>query len=218
METVNTSCNFLGITKDYTNKKIFFYRVSEEFFGLKDFPMIIYHDGTVKYNFPSTVETLCRLDVTVFPYDTQVCPMTFASWAYAGEQLNLSTKEMAADLSTLKTNVEWTIPRAPAIRSEFQYVAGWYPEVTFYIFLQRKPLHYLNTIILPSLAISCIAIFGFLLPVDSGEKVGLELTVMLALSVFQLLVADSLPPSSENTPWIGRQTVKLIKKCDSILQ
>lgn len=173
---------------------------------MKDFPMHIFHDGTVRYNFPSTIEALCPIDVKMFPYDTQVCPLTFASWAYTGQELNLSSQAMQADLSTLKINVEWVVPKVPAVRQELQYASGSFPEVIFYVFISRKPLHYLNNIILPSLAISCVAILGFILPVDSGEKVGLELTVMLALSVFQLLVADSLPPSSESTPWIGWYT------------
>ncbi|KAJ8342694.1 hypothetical protein SKAU_G00326220 [Synaphobranchus kaupii] len=44
---------------------------------------------------------------------------------------------------------------------------------------------------------------GFYLPADSGEKVSLGVTVLLALTVFQLLVAESMPPS-ENVPLIGK--------------
>ncbi|XP_057206555.1 uncharacterized protein LOC130564491 [Triplophysa rosa] len=44
---------------------------------------------------------------------------------------------------------------------------------------------------------------GFYLPADSGEKVSLGVTVMLALTVFQLLVAEIMPPS-ENVPLIGK--------------
>jgi hypothetical protein len=44
--------------------------------------------------------------------------------------------------------------------------------------------------------ITVLVVLGFILPVSSGEKVSLEITVMLAMSVFQLLVADNLPPSA----------------------
>ena len=44
---------------------------------------------------------------------------------------------------------------------------------------------------------------AFLLPPDSGEKVTLGLTVLLAFSVFMLLVAENMPPTSEYIPLIG---------------
>lgn len=53
------------------------------------------------------------------------------------------------------------------------------------------------------MVITLLATLGFILPVDSGEKVSLEVTVLLSLTVLQLLVADKLPPSAESTPWIG---------------
>ena len=43
----------------------------------------------------------------------------------------------------------------------------------------------------------------FYLPVESGEKVSLGVTVMLALTVFLLLVAETMPPQSVVIPLIG---------------
>ncbi|XP_071166740.1 neuronal acetylcholine receptor subunit alpha-10-like isoform X2 [Mytilus edulis] len=179
-------------------------RVSDEFYGLKDYPVQLHADGSVEYNFPSTVQVVCNVDVTNFPSDTQVCPLQFSSWTYHGLHLNITSNNMAADLSNLKENVEWIIRGGPAHRrvSYFNSIPYPYPDVTFNIFLERKPRYYVTNILVPSFLITCIAILGFLLPVDSGEKIGLELTVMLAISVFQLLVADKLPPSSFSTPWI----------------
>ena len=49
-----------------------------------------------------------------------------------------------------------------------------------------------------------LSVAGFLLPPDSGEKVTLGLTVLLAFSVFMLLVAENMPPTSEYIPLIGK--------------
>lgn len=56
--------------------------------------------------------------------------------------------------------------------------------------------------------ISFLAPLGFYLPADSGEKVSLGVTVLLALTVFQLLVAESMPPS-ESVPLIGESRFSL---------
>ncbi|KAH3829603.1 hypothetical protein DPMN_102830 [Dreissena polymorpha] len=69
--------------------------------------------------------------------------------------------------------------------------------------MERRPAFYLLTMLLPCILTSCVAALGFLLPVESGEKVSLEITVLLSLAVFLLLVSESLPPSSDDFPVIG---------------
>ena len=48
-----------------------------------------------------------------------------------------------------------------------------------------------------------LSVTGFLLPPDSGEKVTLGLTVLLAFSVFMLLIAENMPATSSYVPLIG---------------
>ena len=52
---------------------------------------------------------------------------------------------------------------------------------------------------------SLIAAMSFILPVESGEKVSLEVTILLSLAVFMLIVTESMPPSSDNFPLMGKQ-------------
>ena len=47
-----------------------------------------------------------------------------------------------------------------------------------------------------------MAIFGFLVPPDCGEKVTLEITILMALTFYMTMVTDMVPQSSE-TPLIG---------------
>lgn len=79
-----------------------------------------------------------------------------------------------------------------------------YSDVTFYLTLRRKPKFYQNSLFVPSALITVMAVLGYHLPVESGEKVSLQITVMLSLAVFQQLVSDKLPPSADSTPLIGR--------------
>ncbi|XP_070800245.1 neuronal acetylcholine receptor subunit alpha-10 [Pituophis catenifer annectens] len=78
-----------------------------------------------------------------------------------------------------------------------------YPDVTYTLLLRRRASFYVFNLLLPCIMISFLAPLGFYLPADSGEKVSLGVTVLLALTVFQLLVAESMPPS-ENVPLIGK--------------
>ncbi|VDI42726.1 Hypothetical predicted protein [Mytilus galloprovincialis] len=176
--------------------------VAEEFYGFKDYRPRVMFDGTVYYNFPTLVESVCQVDALKFPYDTQICLLTFGSWVFSGSDLDIFSSKKFADVSSIKDHVEWVVESVPIVRHVVFYPEP-YPDVTFYVHIRRKPASYVTNIIIPSLLITLISALGFLLPVESGEKVGLQLTVMLAIFVFQVLVADQLPPSADSTPWIS---------------
>ncbi len=72
----------------------------------------------------------------------------------------------------------------------------------------RKPLYYLFNIVLPCMFISTTTILVFYLPAASGEKVSLGVTVLLALAVFLLIVAESMPAQSETVPVLGSHTAR----------
>lgn len=115
-------------------------------------------------------------------------------------------KNPQGDLSSAVTNVEWTYISLKAERHVLYYgcCPEPYPDVTYYLKLKRKPQFYLINLIVPSMLITVMAALGYYLPVESGEKVSLQITVMLSLAVFQQLVSDKLPPSADSTPLIGR--------------
>ena len=50
-----------------------------------------------------------------------------------------------------------------------------------------------------------MALLGFILPPESGEKVSMEITVLLSVAVFMLMVSETMPPNSETFPYIGKK-------------
>ena len=59
--------------------------------------------------------------------------------------------------------------------------------------------------------LSILTCLTFYLPTESGEKVSLGLTVLLAFSVFMLLIAESMPATSEFIPLIGKSILYKIQ-------
>ncbi|XP_067665507.1 neuronal acetylcholine receptor subunit alpha-10-like [Haliotis asinina] len=178
---------------------------AEELVGLKDYRPVINSDGSASYNFPTIITSLCKVDVTYFPFDTQTCALKFGSWAYHGLQINSTNRSSAGDMSSFKVNTEWDLIGVPVKRHVVHYACcpEPYPDVTFYVKLRRKPLFYMLNLLFPCILITTVALLGFLLPPDSGEKVSLEITVLLSLAVFLLVVSETLPPTSEDFPLIG---------------
>lgn len=114
----------------------------------------------------------------------------------------------SGDLSDFVENVEWECRGMPATKNVIMYgcCSDPYPDITYTVLLQRRSSFYIFNLLLPCFLISFLAPLGFYLPADSGEKVSLGVTVLLALTVFQLMVAESMPPS-ESVPLIGKKVL-----------
>lgn len=63
-------------------------------------------------------------------------------------------------------------------------------------------MYYAYTILAPTIVLSILTLFTFLLPCESGEKVAIGLTVFLSLYVLQLAIAENIPESN-SLPLIG---------------
>jgi hypothetical protein len=79
-----------------------------------------------------------------------------------------------------------------------------YPDITFLITLRRKTLFYTVNLIIPCVGISFLTVLTFYLPSDSGEKVALCISILLSLTVFFLLLAELIPPTSLVVPLVGK--------------
>jgi hypothetical protein len=114
--------------------------------------------------------------------------------------------QFTADLSNLVLHNEWDVVSMKAIRNVLYYncCPDPYPDITFSLEIKRKPLFYIMSILFPCILTSWVAALGFALPPESGEKVSLEVTVLLSLAVFLLMVTEQLPASSVNFPYVGK--------------
>ena len=79
-----------------------------------------------------------------------------------------------------------------------------YPDIIFTIKLRRKTLFYTVNLIIPCVGISFLSVLVFYLPSDSGEKVSLSISILLSLTVFFLLLAEIIPPTSLSVPLLGK--------------
>ncbi|XP_056138760.1 neuronal acetylcholine receptor subunit alpha-10a, partial [Lampris incognitus] len=184
---------------------VLYNNADDHFTGPMDTNVVIRHDGQTMWDSPAITKSSCKVDVSFFPFDAQQCRFTYGSWTYNGNQLDILNAMDSADLADLVENVEWEVLGMPAKRNVILYgcCADPYPDVTYTLKLKRRASFYVFNLLIPCVMISFLAPLGFYLPADSGEKVSLGVTVMLALTVFQLLVAEIMPPS-ENVPLIGK--------------
>ncbi len=138
------------------------------------------------------------------------------SWTYDGFQVDLvhinqkndqsDDIPIGIDLRDYYRSVEWDIMSVPARRNVKTYPCcpEPYPDITFNITIRRKTLFYTVNLIVPCVGITFLTVLTFYLPSDSGEKIALCVNILLSLTVFFLLLAELIPPTSLVVPLIGK--------------
>lgn len=109
------------------------------------------------------------------------------------------------DLSNYVESGEWQLISIEIERNVVYYgcCEEPYPDVTFRIHIRRRTLYYLYNVVFPCIMMSTLTLLVFRLPPESGEKVTMGITVLLAFSVFMLSVAERLPETSEFIPLLS---------------
>ena len=91
-----------------------------------------------------------------------------------------------------------------------------YPCFKVNIDLKRRPKFYVVSLILPLLSVVFVPTIGFLLPIESGEKVSLQVTAFLSYMVLLLVVIEVIPATADNFPVIGKFSKFLHNKISKV--
>ena len=111
------------------------------------------------------------------------------------------------DASNYIPNTEWALVKLHVVRNVRFYscCAEPYPDITYTVQMRRKPLFYVFNMIMPCFIITLISLLGFYIPSNSGEKVSMGITTLLSMTVFLMLVAENMPPTSDVLPLVGKK-------------
>uniref|UniRef100_A0A452V222 Cholinergic receptor nicotinic beta 2 subunit n=1 Tax=Ursus maritimus TaxID=29073 RepID=A0A452V222_URSMA len=164
---------------------------------------VVSYDGSIFWLPPAIYKSACKIEVKHFPFDQQNCTMKFRSWTYDRTEIDLVLKSDVASLDDFTPSGEWDIVALPGRRNENPDDST-YVDITYDFIIRRKPLFYTINLIIPCVLITSLAILVFYLPSDCGEKMTLCISVLLALTVFLLLISKIVPPTSLDVPLIGK--------------
>ncbi|KAG7469463.1 hypothetical protein MATL_G00129150 [Megalops atlanticus] len=164
---------------------------------------VVSYDGSVFWLPPAIYKSACKIEVKHFPFDQQNCTLRFRSWTYDRTEIDLVLKTDVASMDDFTPSGEWDIIALPGRRNE-NPADSTYVDITYDFIIRRKPLFYTINLIIPCVLITSLAILVFYLPSDCGEKMTLCISVLLALTVFLLLISKIVPPTSLDVPLVGK--------------
>uniref|UniRef100_A0A673YIH3 Neuronal acetylcholine receptor subunit beta-4-like n=1 Tax=Salmo trutta TaxID=8032 RepID=A0A673YIH3_SALTR len=167
---------------------------------------IVLSNGTIFWLPPAIYKSACKIEVKHFPFDQQNCTLKFRSWTYDHTEVDLVLRTGVASMDDFTPSGEWDILALPGRRT-FSGSEPIYVDVTYDFLIKRNeyiPLFYTINLIIPCVLITSLAVLVFYLPSDCGEKISLCVSVLLALTVFLLLISKIVPPTSLDVPLIGK--------------
>ena len=66
------------------NLKFFLFSADEKFDGTYQTNVVVSNEGSCLYVPPGIFKSTCKIDITWFPFDDQMCDLKFGSWTYSG--------------------------------------------------------------------------------------------------------------------------------------
>ncbi|CAB3409181.1 unnamed protein product [Caenorhabditis bovis] len=175
----------------------------------------VQHTGHVKVNSPQYVSTLCRINIDLFPFDTQFCAIALASPLLSVEEMDVNATQPPVD-SYFSGNAEWQVMNVTVKQMKFMEDGEFRAEVHYILHLNRRPTYYITVIVVPTFLISALSILGIFSPGSNdglrNEKVSLGLGSLLAMTVLLDIVAGAMP-KSDAIPLLGYYIMMVILLC-----
>nr|XP_005563287.2 neuronal acetylcholine receptor subunit alpha-6 isoform X1 [Macaca fascicularis] len=166
---------------------------------------LLKYNGMITWTPPAIFKSSCPMDITFFPFDHQNCSLKFGSWTYDKAEIDLLIIGSKVDMNDFWENSEWEIIDASGYKHDIKYncCEEIYTDITYSFYIRRLPMFYTINLIIPCLFISFLTVLVFYLPSDCGEKVTLCISVLLSLTVFLLVITETIPSTSLVVPLVG---------------
>jgi hypothetical protein len=162
------------------------------------------HQGTVRWQYQMMSSSFCQINIVAFPFDEQTCYINMRS--SVRDKYSLRLKRRNAKVK-VKENIrtEWFI--YDSIVDETHLILSKEPNqeselsvLRFTLKLRRAVNYYVFKILFPFSLIAFITLFTFWLAPDSGEKLTLDVTILLSLVIYLQYMSEYIPRSTIELP------------------
>ena len=137
--------------------------------------------------------------MTSFPFDTQSCDIEVGASGTPSSRVRVGTGNSA--IAAPDMTEEFTVTNTSF--ENYNRLSG-QSAVRYTMTLKRLPAFYILNFIAPSGLLILVSFLAFVLPVTSGERISLQITVILSTSVFQLIITSHVPVTSRNIPLMSK--------------
>ncbi|XP_014878914.1 5-hydroxytryptamine receptor 3E-like [Poecilia latipinna] len=183
--------------------------------------------GWVEFRNDQVVISFCKMQVYRFPFDIQSCNISFKSIMHPSEEIALfynsnDTEITEESREAMQTQFEWLFLSMTVTNETVNHFGFNQTMIIYTINMKRRSVLYIANFLLPVFFLLCLDFGSFLMSDTGGEKVGFKITLLLSVTVMQLILKDILPCSSDRIPLtvaycIGIFTLMLVSLLETIL-
>ncbi|KAM4715212.1 5-hydroxytryptamine receptor 3E-like [Anableps anableps] len=164
--------------------------------------------GWVEFRNDQVVISTCKMRVYKFPFDIQSCNISFKSIMHSDEEIKLFYNKNNSEITewsreSMRTQYEWLFVSMTVTSKTVNHFGFNQTMIVYTINMKRRSVLYIANFLLPILFFLCLDFASLLMSDTGGEKVGFKITILLAVTVMQLILNDILPSSSDNIPLIA---------------
>ncbi|RUS69563.1 hypothetical protein EGW08_022673 [Elysia chlorotica] len=178
--------------------------------GSEETRLFVGSQGYISWQPFFTSEFQCEVDVTKYPMDINICPITINSWMHDTTYIKMSAMHPHTMMESTVFNGQFSIEVAEPITSAEVYDGLKYDFLHFRIRLLRRPSYTFVSMLLPMFVIGLLNVISFMIPSDNSEKVSLSLNVLLATAVFIGVVHGDLPDRSDKISSVAIYVISLL--------
>ncbi|XP_030611145.1 5-hydroxytryptamine receptor 3A-like [Archocentrus centrarchus] len=164
--------------------------------------------GWVEFRNDQVVLSTCKMHVYKFPFDIQHCNLSFKSIMHSDQEILLFYQENSTLISqwsreVMQTQYEWLFINMSVTKKTVNHFGFNQTTIVYTITMKRRSVLYIANFLLPVLFFLFLDLASFLISDSGGEKLGFKITVLLAVTVMQLILNEILPSSSNKIPLIA---------------
>ncbi|VDI30277.1 Hypothetical predicted protein [Mytilus galloprovincialis] len=148
--------------------------------------------GEVSIFVGDVLSSKCTTNIYKFPFDSQTCYLRFYVSKMPLKTVTLNPASNPVQLAFFTPNSDWSLQ---SYKGETSIWNG-FSLFTFTLTIQRSPLYYTVLVCAPTILFGLLNPMVFLLPVESGERIGLSITILLSYAIFLSMVQTAIPATS----------------------
>ena len=157
------------------------------------------NDGYALWSPDGLFDVICEVNTRYYPFDLQICNITIYVSDSLSSEVELESLQNGAITDRIYSpNSAWKLV---GTYTDEKYYVG-VKLVTIVLELRRRKAYLLFTVISPLILLSILNVGVFLVPVDSGEKGSIAVTIFLSYVVFISTINDELPHNSINHSYL----------------
>ena len=138
--------------------------------------------------------------------------MEIDSWSVPLPEIQISQEGSSFYMDKLRPNIQWdVIDYWTYVMNTTNELGSEFNTFSFVFKLRRTPIFVLLNRLLPCCIMILLELMIFMIPPDAGEKLSLGITLLLAQTVFQLVIEGDMPKTSDQIPLISKAFASINK-------